>query len=164
MEYVAIDFETANRYPDSACAIGLSLFDEEGVRRDSFYSLICPVIPYFDPVCTNVHHLDSRDVLRAPKLDEIWDDIYSFIGSRPLVAHNARFDMGVLKASLTRCGINPPPYEYYCTLNLARRLLPGYDCYKLTYLVDQVLGMNYHAHLASDDAYVCGKLFHRLCG
>ena len=164
MEYVAIDFETANRYPDSACAIGLALFDEDGRKLDSYYSLIHPRVPYFDPVCTNVHHLDSRDILSSPYLDELWPDISAFIGSRALVAHNARFDMGVLKASLKGCGITPPSYEYYCTLSLSRRFIPGHACYKLTYLVDEVLNMNYQAHQALDDAYVCGKLFYYLCG
>ncbi len=164
MEYVAIDFETANRYADSACALGLCLFDEDGRKVDSWYSLICPRIPYFDPVCTNVHHLDPGDVLSAPKLPELWKDIVDFIDDRPLVAHNARFDMNVLKTSGNCSGLEVPPYEYYCTLSLSRRLVPGYSCYKLTYLVQELLQMDYRAHLASDDAYVCGKLFYRLCG
>lgn len=164
MEYVAIDFETANRYQDSACALGLCLFDEDGRRKDSWYSLIRPRIPYFDPFCTRVHQLDPNDILSAPTLPELWSDIVDFIGQRPLVAHNARFDMGVLRTSSYCCRLEIPQYEYYCTLALARKLVPGYFSYKLTYLVQELLQMEYHAHLASDDAYVCGKLFHRLVG
>ena len=96
MQYVAIDFETANKSSDSACAIGLNLFDENGCLKDSYYSLICPEVPYFDPACTAVHGLNAEDILGAPKLKDIWDEILSFISNRPLIAHNAPFDIRVL--------------------------------------------------------------------
>ena len=42
MNFVTIDFETANNMPQSACSIGLAKFDEEGKVVDTFYSLIKP--------------------------------------------------------------------------------------------------------------------------
>lgn len=162
MEFVAIDFETANQGRDSAIAIGMTLMDEEGEKKDEYYSLIRPPRPFFDPFCTAVHHLKPEEVLKAPYLSELWSEIEDFIGGRPLVAHNAAFDMAVLKGSAYANEIKLPNYEYYCTLCIARRILPGLSSYRLSALADEVLQLEYNAHVASDDAYVCGKLFSRL--
>lgn len=159
MEYIALDFETANSYADSACSIGMSLMDEEGRELDRYYSLIKPPILYFDPACMRVHGLSADEISKAYTFKELWDDISDFIGKRPLVAHNAAFDMKVLKESTQANGIYIPSYEYYCTYQIARKLLSGYKSHSLSYIVPEVLGLEYHAHLASDDAYACGRLF-----
>lgn len=163
MEYVAIDFETANESDDSACAIGLVRFSEDGEEIDSYYSLIAPPVLYFDPVCTSVHHLKSEDVSKAPHFDEIWPDLKVFIGSSPLVAHNAQFDMNVLSATLKRYSLEVPEYAYYCTFSLSRKLWPKKNRYSLTYLAS-TFDWTYNAHNALEDARICGRLFYRLCG
>lgn len=163
MEYVAIDFETAATTQDSACAIGLVRFAEDGEDIDTYYSLIRPRILRFDSVCTAVHHLDPVDIAHAPVLPDIWADIRSFIGSSPLVAHNAPFDMGVLKASAQSWGLGGIDNDYYCTLSLSRKIWPHRCSYRLTSLA-QELGWTYDAHMALADALICGRMFSRLCG
>ncbi len=163
MQYVAIDFETASRRQDSACSIGLVRMDEEAHKLDSFYSLICPPDLIFDPECTNVHHLDPLVVKEAPEFYQLWDEICAFIGNDPLVAHNATFDIGVLRAMVNRYDLKPLYNDYYCTLSLARKLWKGKPSYKLTYLASE-FGWTYDAHNALADAEVCGRLFAKLCG
>lgn len=163
MEYIALDFETANSYPDSACSLGMSLMDEEGRERDRFYSLIKPPVLYFDPACMRVHGLSADEIRKAPSFAELWSDISSFIGGRPVVAHNAAFDMKVLRESTLANGIYIPTYEYYCSYQISRKLLKGYPSHSLSYIVPEVLGLEYQAHLASDDAYACGRLFAFMC-
>ena len=51
---VAIDFETANRSPASACAVGLA-FIEDGEVRHRAYSLIRPRDMSFDPMNVRIH-------------------------------------------------------------------------------------------------------------
>ncbi len=162
MQYVAIDFETASRDSCSACSIGLVRFDEEGCRLGDYYSLIKPPCAEFDPMCVAIHHLTYDDVADAPAFHAIWDDIRSFIGKSPLVAHNAQFDMNVLSSALSFYGLSVPPIEYYCTLSLSRKLwkVPSYA---LTNLASG-LGWTYDAHNALADAETAGRLFARLCG
>lgn len=163
MEYVAIDFETASILRDSACSIGLVRFSPDGEKRDSFYSLIRPPVLRFDSVCTAVHHLDPYEISSSPTFSELWSDISSFIGSSPLVAHNAQFDMGVLSHTLYSWNIECPEYYYFCTLSLSRKLWKGKPSYRLTALADE-LGWKYDAHNALADAETCGRIFSRLCG
>lgn len=159
MEFVAIDFETANRYNHSAVSVGLSRMDHKGRVLDSYYTLIRPKYLFFESMCMSVNGLDERDIRCADTLETLWPEMRSFIGDLPLVAHNAAFDMGVLKGSLSSWELETPPYEYYCTLQLSRRLMPCTQSHALTYLVHEVLDLDYNAHNAADDAYVCGRLF-----
>lgn len=161
MEYVAIDFETANSAPDSACAVGLVRFDEEGRVVDSYTSLIRPPVLYFDPACVAVHGLNAADCRWERRFDEVLKDMILFIGEGPLVAHNAAFDMRVLRSSAAAYGIQLPDWEYYCTLALSRRMLPGRS-HKLGELASNYLETSYDAHVASSDAEMCGRLFGRL--
>lgn len=163
MEYVAIDFETASVLRDSACSIGLVRFNDEGEKKDEFYSLIRPPVLRFDDVCTSVHHLNPNIIAGSPTFKDLWGDISSFIGESPLVAHNAQFDMGVLSHTLHSWNIECPKYEYYCTLSLSRKLWKGRESYRLTSLAEN-MGWKYDAHNALADAVACGMLFYRLCG
>lgn len=163
MEFVAIDFETASRRQDSACSIGLVKMDFDGTVKDSYYSLICPPDLYFDPSCTAVHQLDPVEVSKAPTFDDLWDEIKEFISLSPLVAHNASFDIGVLRACISRYDLTAIHNDYYCTLSLSRKLWKGKPSYKLTSLAS-ALGWEYDAHNALEDATTCGRLFSSLCG
>ena len=163
MNYVAIDFETAACRMDSACALGLVRFDSEGTELESWYSLIRPPVLQFDDVCTQVHHLSPLDITKAPTLKELWPEIREFIKNDPLVAHNAQFDMNVLRHTLVAWDLDVPSYKYFCTLSLSRTLWKGRRSYKLTSLAED-MGWEYDAHNALADAEVCGKLFSRLCG
>lgn len=162
MNYVAIDFETANQDPSSACALGLARFDDEGRLCDSWYSLIRPPVMYFDPACMAVHHLIPADCRWQPRFCELAGDIISFIGTDPLVAHNAPFDIRVLVSSAAQYSITFPEWEYYCTLAISRKLLPSYRSHSLSYLVSEYLCSEYNAHEAASDAWACGTLFSRL--
>ena len=163
MNYVAIDFETAACRMDSACALGLVRFDSEGTELESWYSLIRPPVLQFDDVCTQVHHLSPLDITKAPTLKELWPEIREFIKNDPLVAHNAQFDMNVLRHTLVAWDLDVPSYKYFCTLSLSRKLWKGRRSYKLTSLAED-MGWEYDAHNALADTEVCGKLFSRLCG
>ncbi len=162
MNYVAIDFETASHLPDSACSIGLVKMDGTGAVLDTYYSLIRPKEPQFDPICFQIHHLDPLDILASPTMKDLWEDIRAFIADYPLVAHNAPFDIKVLRSTLEAWGIPPLHNDYFCTLSLSRRLWKGQPSYKLTSLASS-LGWQYDAHNALADSEICGRLFALLC-
>lgn len=163
MRYVAIDFETASGAMDSACAVGLVRMDEEGCILDEYSSLIRPRNAAFDSRCFSVHHLDPISVLSAPSAADVWPVMREFIGDLPLVAHNAEFDISVLRSTLASWGIEPCHNRYYCTLSLARKVWKGRHGYSLSAIASD-LGWEYRAHDALEDSRICGRLFSRLCG
>ena len=162
MTYYAIDFETANNYQNSACSVGLVRF-VDGVEKDSVYSLIKPAKMYFRPDFTDIHGISYGDVRYSSEFPEVWQTVVEpFLKSSGeekihFVAHNAQFDMGVIRACCDYFGMPLPDADYACTLQIARKAWTEFDCHKLTFLAEQ-FGIVYDAHNALDDARTCGKI------
>jgi len=157
MDFVTIDFETAKYSRESACSVGLVKY-LNGKAADTFYSLIRPPTLYIRPDFTDIHGLTVDDVKDAPTFADIWDSaVKPFIGDHVLAAHNAPFDMGVLRAVLEWYELEVPALPYFCTCNLARNTWPGLQSYALTALA-KTFDIHYNAHNALDDAMTCGKL------
>ena len=73
-----------------------------------------------------VHGLSSEFLRDKPVFADIVDELLSFIGDAPLVAHNAVFDLGFLNAELERAGKAAVGHERLVdTLLLARRKYPA---------------------------------------
>ena len=161
LDYVAIDFETANTYANSACSVGLVRF-LDGKETDSVYSLIHPAKMYFIPEWTEqIHHISYRDVQDKPYFPEVWDTlVMPFILKTPdipLVAHNARFDMNVIRQCCDYYGMPLPKLSYFDSLAVARKTWPELECHQLTFLGEH-FGITYNAHDALEDSRTCGKI------
>ena len=128
MEFVAIDFETANRNSDSACSIGLATV-KDGVIVDEYYKLIRPKNLYFHPDNIKVHGLTEEMVADEPTLPEIWEEILPRLQGKQVVAHFAKFDMGVLKGSLASWNIPLPEFDFICSWMLAKKALPHLESF-----------------------------------
>ncbi len=121
-DFVAIDFETANYMRSSVCSVGIVVV-KGGEVVDRFYSLIRPQPAFFTYWTTMVHGLTMDDVEDAPSFPEVWRQIEPKFEELPLVAHNAPFDEGCLKAAFEEYGMAYPDYEFHCTCRAARQLL-----------------------------------------
>jgi DNA polymerase-3 subunit epsilon len=159
MNFVAIDFETAQYSRESAISVGLAKYSG-GRLVDSWYSLIRPPKLYILPDFTNIHGLTTADVKDAPFFDEVWKKgIRPFIGDLPLAAHSASFDMDVLCTALKWYGLPVPRYRCFCSLALARAAWPKLPSHSLTSL-GKHFKIVYEAHNALADAETCGKIVH----
>ena len=157
MDFVSIDFETANYTRKSACALGIVKYIN-GIKTDTFYSLIRPPSLYIRPDFTEIHGLTVEDVQDAPAFAELWGSrIYPFIGDLPIAAHNAHFDMGVLLATLKWYEIPHPVFRHFCSLQLARHTWTSLESHALQALARE-FDIRYKAHNALDDAETCGKI------
>lgn len=162
LDYIAIDFETANYYRNSACSVGLVRFIG-GKEVDSCYSLIHPAKMYFIPEWTEeIHHISYDDVRDKPYFPEVWDTIVMpFINKTPgipLVAHNGNmFDMPVIQNCCEYFGMEVPKLEYFDSLIIARKTWPEFESHQLTKLGER-FNIEYLAHDALEDSRVCGQL------
>ncbi|MBQ6958070.1 MAG: 3'-5' exonuclease [Bacteroidales bacterium] len=118
--FAAIDFETANEQPSSVCSVGVVIV-RGGEVADSFYSLIKPEPEYYRWFCQRVHGLGPSDTASAPVFPQVWRQIAPQLEGLPLVAHNARFDEGCLKAVFLTYQMDYPDYVFYDTLAASRR-------------------------------------------
>lgn len=155
--WVAIDFETASRERASACALGLAVIQGAGVveRRDW---LIQPPGNYFEPMNTRVHGIHADLVAQEPEFDELWPEIRPYLDGAIVVAHNAPFDIGVLRASLERYGLETPRIAgYHCTVTMSRRAWPHLADHKLS-TVSRHCGIALVHHEAASDASACASI------
>ena len=122
MNFTAIDFETANGFRGSACAIG-AVKIRDGAVADTHYTLLQPPAGFdrFDPRNVAIHGITPDDVTTAPAFAEHFDNFYSFVGHDVVVAHNAGFDIGVIESGLEVSNHPIPRMEYACTLTLSRK-------------------------------------------
>jgi DNA polymerase-3 subunit epsilon len=75
---------------------------------------------------TAIHGIDNARVKDEKVFSELVDDLATFLGDAPLVAHNAMFDLGFINAEMERCGKPVIARERMVdTLLLARRKYPG---------------------------------------
>ena len=153
-DFAAIDFETANYAPDSACAIGVSIVRQGRiVARES--RLIRPPTREFN--FTYIHGLTWRDVRNEPTFAEVWEDLYPALSDVDFfVAHNAPFDRKVLNACCGRYGLASPPHRFVCTVQVARHTL-GIRPAKLSN-VCRHLDISLNHHEAGSDAEACAKI------
>ncbi len=165
-EFVAIDFETANQYRQSACSVGLAKFNAAGDVLDEYYTLIRPPREFgeFYPRNIAVHGIHASDVVHAPQWNDIVSDIENFVGDRALVAHNMPFDGSVINKLTEYYALRPWNNERLCTLKLSRNLLKGQiDSFGLEPVYDYFFPDDvFDHHNAAADALVCGKIFAQL--
>ncbi|AOZ72157.1 DNA polymerase III subunit epsilon [Boudabousia tangfeifanii] len=160
--FVSLDFETANEHRGSACSVALIKFDEEGNEVARFSTLLRPheSIGYFSPINVWVHGISEEDVVGAPSWAEIYDQVIDFIGDLPLVAHNMAFDGYVLTDLDALYGKEPLTNRRYCTVRLARRLLPDACDHRLPTIFSSYFpGESFSHHEAAADAWACARIF-----
>lgn len=123
VDFVAIDFETANGFRGSACAVGLVRV-RDGAVVDTHASLLQPPagFDHFDPRNVSIHGIHPEQVETAPRFADAYPEIAEFIGGDLVLAHNAAFDIGVIRAGLQACGVGAQKLVYACTVQLARKV------------------------------------------
>lgn len=154
MNFVAIDFETANYGRDSACSVGLVKV-RDGKITEKVVHLIRP--PTSEFVFTYIHGLTWGDVAKAPTFGKLWPKIEPMLnGIDFLAAHNASFDKGVLHACCNRHRISIPQVEFQCSMKIARQTWALHP----TKLSDvcRHLKIKLNHHEALSDALACAQI------
>lgn len=160
MKILAIDFETANHSPLSACALGLALF-EDGELIASHYWLIKPPKGhgwFIEEWTADIHGLGWSDVRDQPEFSTIAPEVVAYLAQADLVvAHKASFDLRVLHALLEHVDIPAPRFQHQCTLYLARQTWPDLPNHQLS-TVSAHLGIELNHHHAQSDAIAAGRV------
>ena len=156
--FIAFDVETPNRLNHRMSAIGITVIDNGEITED-FYSLVDPET-HFDYFNTQLTGISEETVRGAPAFPELWAKIEPLMSSGILVAHNAVFDMSVLKKCLNAYDIFwKQNAKYLCTVQMGRRVLPGMS-HKLNVLCDYY-GIYLDHHDAANDSQACAEILLR---
>ena len=156
-EFVAFDIETTglNAMNDRMTEIGAVIFSG-GEIKEVFNTFVDPKM-HIPPDITQLTGIRDSDVAGAPDEREAMEKFIAFIGERPIIAHNAHFDVGFMSAAANRQGLKFSPV-FLDTLALSQALLPELKRFKLD-IVSNHLGLpQFNHHRASDDAMVVARM------
>jgi DNA polymerase III subunit epsilon len=162
--YIVFDFETTGLSPnqgDRAIEIAAVLV-KDGVITDKFQSLMNPGkrIPAFIESYTGI---TNSMISRAPSNSTSMKNFSKFIGTTPLIAHNASFDKKFLDAELELIGeksIQPVA----CSLRVARRIYQDAHNHKLKTLIEiNHIKVSGDFHRALADAEMTAQLWMKMC-
>ena len=156
--FIAFDVETPNRYNHRISAIGITEIEGGRIVREHY----SPVNPetFFDSFNIRLTGLDENIIRDAPTFPELWPKIAPILESGLLVAHNAVFDLSVIKKCLQNYGISWRQYvRYLCTVQMGRRLLPG-----IGHRLDEMCcyyNISLTHHNAGSDSLACAEILLR---
>ena len=184
MQYIAFDFETSGlpkgRKPvtretlgqyDTCRAVSLSAarFSSKGRLIDTFDAMVLPTDFSISPGSVAIHGI-TEDMAKSKGLPflQVFTDFMTFIGPRTktIVAHNAKFDVSVLRSEMIRHGIDLSLIDelnFRCTLELYReRFLKPI---RLGVLYEEIFGEQFeNAHNSLADCIACGRVYPYVIG
>ena len=184
MQYIAFDFETSGlpkgRKPvtqetlgqyDTCRAVSLSAarFSSKGRLIDTFDAMVYPEGFEISPGSVAIHGItEEMAKSKGRPFLQVFADFMTFIGPRTktLVAHNAKFDVSVLRSEMLRHGIDLSLIEdlnFRCTLELYReRFLKPI---RLGVLYEEIFGEQFeNAHNSLADCIACGRVYPYVIG
>lgn len=154
-QIVAFDVETPNSSNNRICSIGLTVIND-GIITDTLHYLINPET-HFDQRNINIHGIKPSDVSNASVFPVIWDKISGLFKSSLIAAHNATFDLCVLRKTLLAYGIYEPLVYYVCTMQMAKSAIKDINNYQLSTLACYS-GIELQHHNAQSDSYCCAEI------
>ena|SRR6478735_6260161 len=160
MNFIAIDFETANSNRSSICSMGAAIV-ENGKLVGTEHIYIKPTPNYYDGFNTALHGVSDLHTRDKGTFGQQWSELKKFFHNQTIVAHNASFDCSVLRFTLEQSNLRYPDLDYHCTYRLAQASLPLYN-HKLD-SVSRHFNIQLKHHNAESDAIASALIALRLC-
>ena len=162
-EFIIFDLETTGLSPvsDRITEIGAVRL-RGGKVMDTFSTLVDPKRPIPEQI-TKITGIDDKMLIGAPVERQAMADFFEFIGSENavLVAHNAGFDMGFLRAALGRQKLCEN-FTVIDTLATCRAIYKQLKKFSLDAIVKALELGEFNHHRAGDDAKILAKVFIRI--
>ncbi|MFA6063730.1 MAG: 3'-5' exonuclease [Gallionella sp.] len=158
-----IDFETTGMSPDMGDrATEVAVVIVEGGHIIDRYQSLMNTGAYISSFITELTGITNQMVRNAPPAAQVMSELAQFVGTIPLVAHNASFDSRFLDAEWARIG-HRRQQKFACSMLLARRLYPASPDHKLGTLVKHLsLPDTARHHRALADAEMTAHLWSKM--
>ena len=156
MDFITLDFETATAQRSSPCEIGLT-FVQNGQIVETKSWLIKPMYNDFDYYNILIHGIRPEHVADKPEFDELWKEIKPLVENQFLIAHNAGFDISVLRKTLEAYKLPFPTLNYSCSYIFSKKVWQGLPAYDLKTLCN-LNGINFKHHRAGADSRATAEL------
>ncbi len=156
MNFITIDFETATSERDSPCEIGLTFVKERQIVETKSW-LIKPRYSEFDYFNILIHGIKPEHVADKPEFSELWTELKPLIENQFLIAHNASFDISVLRNTLQTYQLPFPTLNYSCSYIFSKSIWPALPAYDLKTLC-KINNIDLNHHSAGSDSKATAEL------
>jgi len=157
MDFLALDFENANVQDISACEIVIAVVRNYKIVESKSW-LIRPPRMQFNAFNSKLHGIKESDVKDERNFQELWTELKLYFTDELLIAHNAAFDMQVLRSLLLYYRINFKPMPFTCSFTLSKKVwkneLEKYGLRTMT----KYFGIQLDHHRAESDAMACAEI------
>ena len=155
--YAIIDVETTGGSPsiDRIIEIAVIVYDGQNIL-EQYSSLVNPR-RNIDKYVTQLTGITDKMVKNAPTFEEIQDKIWQLTEGNIFVAHNVKFDYGMIRSEYKRIGTDFVR-KHIDTVTLSQKVLPGFSSYSLGSLCDSLGIIIENRHRALGDAEATVKL------
>lgn len=157
MDFVTIDFETATSERGSACEIGLTTVENNKIVDVQSWLIKPFQYPDFSYFNIGIHGIYPEHVTNKPELPELWKIIKPLLDGKFIIAHNAGFDLSVLRQSLDKYNIEYPTIDFGCTYQYSKHVWPHQPNYGLAHLC-QINDIPLEHHRAGPDSEATANL------
>lgn len=155
---IALDLETTGLSPLVDRVIEIAAIKITPNENSLFQTLINPEIEIPSHTIL-IHQITDEMVKNAPRLYEVVGLLNDFIEDLPIIAHNAKFDLGFIVMGLLKNQKDLSNNPVYCSCKLARTTFQNAKNHKLKTLVDHLNIELENHHRAYDDALASLKIF-----
>lgn len=169
MREIVIDTETTGLNPNADRIIELACIElvDRKLTGKTFHSYVHPQGMPISAGAFKAHGIRSEHLESAPTFSTLSLRLVEFIGSAPIVAHNAPFDMGFLQAEFVRARSSRLGNSSVCTLRISRQVWPtksGRGAHTLTAVCERLKVDDSHRvkHGAKVDADILARVYPRL--
>ncbi len=160
-EFVALDLETTGLSSSKDRITELAaVIIRNGEFAEELATFIDPQMPIPEKV-TDLTGITNAMVAGSPTTEEFLPKFLEFVGDRPIIAHNADFDIGFIRAACERSGIEKQ-FTTVDTLAMSRAMLPQLSQFKLNQVAAELGLPKFNHHRAMDDTKTCGLIAIRL--
>jgi DNA polymerase-3 subunit epsilon len=156
MDFITIDFETATSVRDSPCEIGLTFVKDNQIVETKSW-LIKPIYSEFDYFNILIHGIRPEHVINKPEFNELWIELKPLIENQFLIAHNASFDISVLRKTLQTYQLPFPSLNYSCSYIFSKSIWPALPAYDLKTLC-KINNIDLNHHSAGSDSKATAEL------
>lgn len=157
--FVAFDVETTGLKvrSDRVVEIGAVRFRNGRTLAETNW-LINPGVP-IPEAAVRIHGITTEMVSNCPPFSAVYSNFAAFVTGAVLMAHNARFDAGILSSEMRRHNLPAPGNTILDTLPLFRRWFPGFSRYALGDLAARLKVWHEAPHRAGSDARTLRAVF-----
>jgi DNA polymerase-3 subunit epsilon len=165
--FVVVDLETTGGRPTGDNCDAITEIGAVKVRGGAVLGELATLVDpgrSIPPQIVALTGITTAMVCDAPRIESVLPAFLEFARGAVLVAHNAGFDVGFLRAAAERCQIAWPRPAVLCTVRLARRVLTRDEApsVRLAALARLFGAATMPTHRALDDARATVDVLHGL--